>query len=124
MVLSVAGGRSVRQAVNLGAAETQRLDLRAITQAAHLEGAEGGVSVLVPTGGGNLITSHIVFDETAGMSATMKTFERNGAEKPRLHTMRAIENTRKTVAKSSAPPDDLASPFAVWWCAAAPFALP
>ncbi|HEX3681139.1 MAG TPA: hypothetical protein VHU83_01260, partial [Bryobacteraceae bacterium] len=89
LVVSDAAGHSIRQAVNLGAAETQRLDLRAITQAAHLEGAEGGVTVLVPTGGGNLIVSHIVFDETAGMSATMKTFERNGAEKPRLHTMRA-----------------------------------
>src|SRR6202034_3920134 len=45
--------------------------------------------VLVPTGGGNLITSHILFDETTGMSATMKSFERDPAEKPRLHMMRA-----------------------------------
>ncbi len=75
--------------MSLGAAETQRLDLRAITQAAHLAGTEGGVTVLVPSGGGNLITSHIVFDETTGMSATMKSFERDPAEKPRLHTVRA-----------------------------------
>jgi hypothetical protein len=81
--------RSIRQAVGLGAAETRRLDLRAITQAAHLAGTEGGVTVLVPTGGGNLITSHIVFDETTGMSATMKAFERDPAEKPKAHTMRA-----------------------------------
>lgn len=79
----------MRQAVSLGATETQRLDLRTITQAAHLAGTEGGVTVLVPTGGGNLITSHIVFDEATGMSATMKAFERDPAEKPRAHTMRA-----------------------------------
>ncbi len=47
------------------------------------------MTVLVPSGGGNLITSHIVFDETTGMSATMKSFERDPAEKPRLHTVRA-----------------------------------
>ncbi|MBV9761423.1 MAG: hypothetical protein JO340_12730 [Acidobacteriaceae bacterium] len=42
-----------------------------------------------PTRGGNLITSHIVFDETTGMSATMKAFERDPTEKPKAHTMRA-----------------------------------
>jgi len=39
--------------------------------------------VAVGSSGGNLITSHIVFDETTGMSATMKTFERSAAEKRR-----------------------------------------
>jgi len=47
-----------------------------------------GVTVEIPTGGGNLVTSHIVFDETTGMSATMKAFERDPAEKPKGHTMR------------------------------------
>jgi hypothetical protein len=89
LAVSDAAGRTVRQTVSLGPAETQRLDLRAITSAARLGGSEGGVTVLVPTGGGNLITSHIVFDETTGLSATMKSFGRDSAEKPRTHTMRA-----------------------------------
>jgi len=89
LMISDAGGRSVRQAITPGSAETQRFDLRAMTQGAHLAGTEGGMTVEAPTGGGNLITSHIVFDETTGMSATMKAFERDPTEKPKAHTMRA-----------------------------------
>ena len=89
LVVSDTTGRNYTQPVRLGSSAMQRLDLRAITQAAHLAGTEGGVTVLVPTGGGNLITSHIVFDETTGMSATMKAFERDPAEKPNTHTLRA-----------------------------------
>jgi hypothetical protein len=89
LVISDTRGRNYKQVLSLGPSEMQRLDLRTIAQTAHLAGTEGGVTVLVPTGGGNLITSHIVFDETTGMSATMKAFERDPAEKPKAHTMRA-----------------------------------
>src|ERR1700761_5754211 len=89
LVLSGAAGGSYRQALALGPAETQRLDLRAITEAAGVGGIEGGVTVLVPTGGGNLITSHIVFDETTGLSATMKAFERDPLETVKAHILRA-----------------------------------
>ncbi|MBV9760066.1 MAG: hypothetical protein JO340_05850 [Acidobacteriaceae bacterium] len=89
LVISDSAGHSASQAVTLGPAETKRMDLRAAAAVAHLAGTEGGVTVLVPTGGGNLITSHIVFDERTGMSATMKAFERDPAEKPKAHTMRA-----------------------------------
>ncbi len=89
VTVSDAAGHSVQQPVALGPAQMQRLDLRAITQAAHLGGFKGGVRVSVPSGAGNLIASNIVFDGTAGMSATMKTFERDPAEKPQAHTMRA-----------------------------------
>ena len=50
LVVSDAAGRNYRQAVKLGPNTMQRLDLRAITQAAHLEGTEGGVTVLVQIG--------------------------------------------------------------------------
>src|SRR5450755_1724519 len=36
---------------------------------------------------------------------------------------RLIRNTRKTVAASGAPPEELASSSIVWRCASAPFAL-
>jgi len=89
LAVSDIAGRSVRQRVNLGPGETQRLDLRALTRAGGLGGLEGGVTVAAVSGAGALITSHIVFDESAGMSAAMKTFERDPAEKPTSHTMRA-----------------------------------
>lgn len=81
-------GRSSQRNVELGPAQTRRVDLRAITQAARFGGLQGGITVSVRSGAGNLLTSHIVFDESTGLSAMMKTFERNPAEKPGLHTLR------------------------------------
>lgn len=89
LIISDAAGHSLKRAVALRAAETQRIDLRAAILAAQLSGTAGGVTVRVPEAGGNLITSHIVFDERTGLAATMKAFERDSAGKSAPRTMRA-----------------------------------
>jgi len=89
IVISDIAGRTFQQTLAFGAGQTQRLDLREITQAAHFAGGSGGVTVRATSAAGNLIASHIVFDESAGMSAIMKTFTRDTADKPETRTMRA-----------------------------------
>ncbi len=89
LLISDAAGRTIQQKLAFGPGQTQRLDLREITQAARFAGVSGGVRVGATSTAGNLIASHIVFDESAGMSAIMKTFTRDPAEKPEAHTMRA-----------------------------------
>lgn len=89
LAVSDLAGHTFQQTIALGPAQTQRLDLRAVTKAAHLAGMAGGVKISVPSGAGNVIASHVVFDESVGMSAIMKTFDRDPAQKPSAHTMRA-----------------------------------
>jgi len=88
VVISDNAGHTVRQSVTVPPAATERLDLRAIAAAAEWSAPEGGVSVTLPSQNG-LLVSQFVFDETTGMSAIMKTFDRDPADTPGMHTLRA-----------------------------------
>jgi len=49
--------------------------VKALVMAGGLGGQYGGIKVEVPNGAGSLDTAHILYDEIAGFSATMKMFD-------------------------------------------------
>ena len=70
-----ASGKSWNQLLQLGARETLRLSVRDMLDAAGFDGQYGGIKVDMPRGAGSLDTVHLVYDETAGFSATLKMFD-------------------------------------------------
>ena len=70
-----AAGKSWNQPVQLAPRQTERLLVRDLVSEAGLQGTYGGIKVDVANGAGSLDTAHILFDETAGFSATMKMFD-------------------------------------------------
>ena len=82
-------GHSYETTVKLSPGQTDRLDLRTLTRGAGTYNVMGGLTVSITKGAGSLIVSHIVFDESTGLSALMKTFERNTKDAPEEHTLRA-----------------------------------
>ncbi len=82
-------GGSYPETVALGPQQTQRLNLRSVARQAAASKVMGGLSISIGKGAGSLIVSHIVYDETTGLSAIMKTFDRDANDKPGQHTLRA-----------------------------------
>lgn len=68
-------GKPWSQPLQLGAKQTQRLSVRQLLEAAGFSGQYGGIKVEMPQGAGSLDTAHILYDEVAGFSATMKMFD-------------------------------------------------
>lgn len=70
-----ASGRPWNQLVKLGARQTQRLSVRELVASAGFTSQYGGIKVEVAQGAGSLDSVHLLFDEAAGFSATMKMFD-------------------------------------------------
>jgi hypothetical protein len=70
-----AAGRSWNQPLKLGTKQMQRLSVRQLVTSAGFWGQYGGIKVEMPQGAGSLDTVHIVYDELAGFSATLKMFD-------------------------------------------------
>jgi len=75
--------------VTVGPRQTQRVDMGVVTRKVEPTNAMGGLSINIAHSAGSIIVSHIVFDQTNGLSATMKTFERDPGDPSEQHTMRA-----------------------------------
>lgn len=82
-------GHSYSETVNLPAGQTNRLDLRSLTKQAGASNAMGGVTISITKGAGSLMVSHFVFDESTGLAAIMKTFERDLTETLGQHSLHA-----------------------------------
>ena len=70
-------GKSWNKPLQLQPRQTQRLSVRQLLSEAGLDGSYGGIKIDVPNGAGSLDSVHILYDETAGFSATMKMFDSN-----------------------------------------------
>lgn len=70
-----AAGTASNQDLNLGPRQTLRLSVRDLLARTNLTGTYGGIKVATNAGAGLLDTTHILFDELAGFSATMKMFD-------------------------------------------------
>ena len=68
-------GKPWSQPLQLGAKQTQRLSVKQLIEAAGFSGQYGGIKIEMPQGAGSLDTAHILYDEVAGFSATMKMFD-------------------------------------------------
>jgi len=79
LVLSLfdANGKENRQSVTLGPNETVRYNFRELLQSAGLTGSHGGIKISASAHAGSLDTLHLLFDETANFSATLKMFDYN-----------------------------------------------
>lgn len=77
LVLSIfdAQGHAYQKELTLLPRETNRLSVRDLTQAGHLNGDFGGIQVHALAHARALDTLHILFDEKAGFSATLKMFD-------------------------------------------------
>jgi hypothetical protein len=110
-----ASGKSSNQPVQLAPRQTERLSVRELLAKAGLQGMYGGIKVEVPNGAGSLDSAHILFDETAGFSATMKMFDYNPqaqiAERDFART--SLWTTRAPMLALSSPDPVLAFPNGV-----------
>ncbi len=81
-----ASGKSWSQRITLSAKSTNRYSVRELLRKSGLAGTYGGFKIDVRSRVGSLDTAHLLFDETAGFSALMKTFDRNpqGKIEPRF----------------------------------------
>lgn len=72
-----ASGRGWSEQITVGPQTTNRYSVRELLGKAGLSGTYGGFKIDVMSSVGSLDTAHLLFDETAGFSALMKTFDRN-----------------------------------------------
>ena len=70
-----AAGKPWKQAVTLGPRQSQRLAIRDLVSRAGFTSDHGGIKLDFPDGAGSSDSVHILFDEVAGFSATMKMFD-------------------------------------------------
>lgn len=107
-----ASGKAWNQPVLLTPRQTERVSVRDLVTKAGLQGAYGGIKIDVPKGAGSLDTAHILFDEMAGFSATMKMFDYNPKSRieERDYAARGIWTTRAPMLALSNPDPVLAFP--------------
>lgn len=72
-----ANGKSWSQRIIFSAKSTNRYSVRDLLRKAGLAGSYGGFKIEVKSKVGSLDTAHLLFDEIAGFSALMKTFDRD-----------------------------------------------
>jgi hypothetical protein len=86
--------------------------VRQLLSTAGLHGLYGGIKVDVPDGAGSLDAAHILFDEVAGFSATMKMFDYNPQTKIADHDFaeKGVWITRAPMLALSHPDPVLAFP--------------
>ncbi|HXM23172.1 MAG TPA: hypothetical protein VN948_18080 [Terriglobales bacterium] len=72
--LSDAAGKRWSQRLSLAAHQTRRLNVRELVGAAGLSGQYGGIQFEVPANAGALDSVHLMYDETAKSSASLKMF--------------------------------------------------
>jgi hypothetical protein len=68
-------GTGWSQPMELGARQTLRLSVKQLLAKAGITGQYGGIKIDMPNGAGSLDSTHIVYDEVSGFSATMKMFD-------------------------------------------------
>ncbi|MGH9597016.1 MAG: hypothetical protein ACRD3K_09485, partial [Edaphobacter sp.] len=109
------GGEQWSQPLQLGARQTQRLSVRQLLTAAGLHGLYGGIKIDVPQGAGSLDAAHILFEEVAGFSATMKMFDYNPQTRIAEHDFakKGVWITRAPMLALSHPDPVLAFPSKV-----------
>lgn len=76
-----ANGKEFRQAVTLEPGAMARYSIRQLVRAGGLSGSYGGIKVSAPAQAGSLNTLNVLFDETAGFSALLKTSDYDPATK-------------------------------------------
>jgi hypothetical protein len=106
------GGEPWSQPLQLGARQTQRLSVRQLLSIAGLHGLYGGIKIDMPEGAGSLDAAHILYDEVAGFSATMKMFDYNPQTKIAEHDFagKGVWITRAPMLALSHPDPVLAFP--------------
>jgi len=77
LTLFDASGRSSVLRIALGPKTMTRYSVRELVQRAGLAGTYGGFKVVLKSRVGSLDTAYLLFDETVGFSALMKTFDRD-----------------------------------------------
>ncbi|MGH9499075.1 MAG: hypothetical protein ACRD3L_08010 [Terriglobales bacterium] len=75
--LSDAAGKRWSQRLNLGARETQRLNVAELLQSAGLTGQYGGLQIEVGSSAGSLDSVHFMYDETARSSMLLRMVSRD-----------------------------------------------
>lgn len=107
-----AAGKSSNQPMQLSPRQTLRLSVRELLTKAGLQGTYGGIKIDVPNGAGSLDSAHILFDEVAGFSATMKMFDYNPKTRidERDALQRGVWTTRAPMLALNNPDPVLAFP--------------
>ncbi|HET7205958.1 MAG TPA: hypothetical protein VFI95_05185 [Terriglobales bacterium] len=81
-------GHVFSSVVQLHGFETRRESIRDLVLSGRLSGSYGGVRVLPDKNSGQIKAELVLFDESAGFSAIMKSFGRAGDDQPEEHSVR------------------------------------
>lgn len=105
-------GKPWNKPIEFGPRQTLRLSIRQLLSDSGLGGVYGGIKIDVPNGAGSLDTVHILYDETAGFSATMKMFDFNPKVelKERDFSGTGVWTTRAPMLVLTQPAPELALP--------------
>ena len=114
LVLSLYGanGQEKKHDVFLGLNETSRLSVRRLLVAAGILGSYGGIKVSAASHAGSLDTLHLLYDETAAFSATLKMFDHdpNSKLEQRDFAKTGVWTSRAPMLALSNPDPSLAFP--------------
>ncbi len=107
-----ASGKPWNRPVILGARQAQRFSVRDLVASAGFSGQYGGIQIQVAHGAGSLDSVHLLFDETAGFSATLKMFDHNPSStvESRDYAGKGAWTTRAPMLALSRPDPALALP--------------
>jgi hypothetical protein len=113
LTLFDAKGKSSIEKIAVSSKTTLRNSMRSMLQKAGLTGSYGGFKIDAPSKIGSLDTAYLLFDEAAGFSALMKTFDRdpNGRIEQRLgYPTKTTWTTRAPMLALSSPDPALGFP--------------